>query len=160
MALSGGKELTTVENELDHVRQYLFIQQERYGDQLAYDIVCDDALVQMQMPKILVQPIVENALYHGIRGIARQGHIEIRAEVSASDILLIVKDNGDPFDLAQIDQNVSNNVAKLGGVGIKNVDERIKLYYGEEYGITIDSIVGSGMTVTIKIPQNCGQLNV
>lgn len=159
LSLSGGKELTTVENELDHVRQYLFIQKERYGDQLAYDIICDDALVQMQMPKILVQPIVENALYHGIRGMARQGHIEIRAEESDSDILLIVKDNGEGFYLTQIDKNNSSNVAKLGGVGIKNVDERIKLYYGEAYGITIDSIVGSGTTVTIKIPQNSGQLN-
>lgn len=158
LSLSGGKELTTVENELDHVRQYLFIQKERYGDQLTYDIVCDEALVQMQMPKILVQPIVENALYHGIRGMARQGHIEIRAEESYQDILLIVKDNGEGFNIN--DNTNTNNVAKLGGVGIKNVDERIKLYYGEAYGVAIDSIVGSGTTVTIKIPQNSGLVNI
>lgn len=153
LSLSGGQELTTVENELDHVRQYLFIQKERYGEQLSYEILCEDALSQIKLPKILLQPIVENALYHGIRGMTRQGHIDILAKKSGDDVLLIVKDNGEGFDVTQMDQQVETKMTKLGGVGIKNVDQRIKLYYGDTYGITIDSTIGSGTTVTIKTPQ-------
>ncbi|MBE1554662.1 sensor histidine kinase [Sporosarcina limicola] len=152
LSLSGGQELTTVENELNHVRQYLFIQKERYGDQLAYEIICDATLSQIQLPKILLQPIVENALYHGIRAVTRQGLIEIHAKEKGNDILFIVKDNGQGFDMTQMDHNGSTKMTKLGGVGIKNVDQRIKLYYGDTYGIAIDSIIGSGTTVTIKIP--------
>lgn len=151
LSLSGGNELTTVENELDHVRQYLFIQKERYGDKLEYSIECDDSLLKVQMPKILLQPIVENALYHGIRGLNQQGHIEISAQGKGRDFTLTIKDNGEGFDLKRLDEEVSDKIAKLGGVGIKNVDQRVKLYYGKDYGITIDSSIGNGTTVVIKL---------
>jgi len=151
LSLSGGNELTTVENELEHVRQYLFIQKERYGDQLAYQVDCDESLRQIPIPKIILQPIVENALYHGIRGLDKQGHIEISAKKHGDDIHFIIKDNGEGFKLGQLDQSVSSKMAKLGGVGIKNVDQRIKLYYGETYGLFIDSVIGIGTIVTIKI---------
>ncbi|MHB8128885.1 MAG: sensor histidine kinase [Mobilitalea sp.] len=160
LSLSGGNELTTVANELDHVRQYLFIQKERYGDKLDYSIDCDDSLQDIQIPKLLLQPIVENALYHGIRGLTRQGHISISAvRDDKENLLLIVKDNGEGFDLKRINIDNSDKIIKLGGVGIKNVDQRVKLYYGEEYGITIDSCIGCGTTVVIKclppFPSEC-----
>lgn len=151
LSLSGGNELTTVQNELDHVRQYLFIQKERYGEKLSYTIDCDETLLTVQIPKILLQPIVENALYHGIRGLNRQGTIEIIVKKEDTNLLLIVKDNGEGFDLNRIDVKTSDKMIKLGGVGIKNVDQRVKLYYGDEYGITIDSCVGCGTTVVIKL---------
>ncbi|MDF2941311.1 MAG: histidine kinase [Herbinix sp.] len=150
LSLSGGNELTTVAHELDHVRQYLFIQKERYGEKLAYTIECDDSLLEIQIPKILLQPIVENALYHGIRGLNRQGHIAIRAVKDNENLLLIVEDNGEGFDIKRVDIDDSEKIIKLGGVGIKNVDQRVKLYYGEDYGITIDSCLGCGTTVSIK----------
>jgi two-component system sensor histidine kinase YesM len=150
LSLSGGNELTTVAHELDHVRQYLFIQKERYGEKLEYTIDCEESLLDIQIPKILLQPIVENALYHGIRGLSRQGHISIRAVKEKENLLLIVQDNGEGFDLKRIDIEDSEKLIKLGGVGIKNVDQRVKLYYGEDYGITIDSRIGFGTTVIIK----------
>jgi two-component system sensor histidine kinase YesM len=150
LSLSGGNELTTVANELDHVRQYLFIQKERYGDKLKYTIECEAPLLNLQLPKILLQPIVENALYHGIRGLYRQGLINISALRDGENLLFIVKDNGEGFDLKRIDIEDSEKSLKLGGVGIKNVDQRVKLYYGEAYGITIDSCIGCGTTVMIK----------
>ncbi|MHA6260785.1 cache domain-containing sensor histidine kinase [Sporosarcina sp. CAU 1771] len=153
LSLSGGKELTTIENELDHVRQYLFIQKERYGDQLSYVIECEDHLHQIEVPKIILQPIVENALYHGIRGLSREGLIEINAKAIGADIVLTVKDNGEGFEDKDVDDVRQSTGMKLGGVGIKNVDERIKIYYGESYGITIDSINGKGTIVSIRIPQ-------
>ena len=153
LSLSGGSELTTVEKELDHVRQYLFIQKERYGDKLNYTLDCEESIRDVQMPKIILQPIVENALYHGIRSNTHLGHVQISASEIAGDIELIVRDNGDGFDVKQLDEEPSQKLAKLGGVGIRNVDERIKLYYGPSYGITIDSVQGTGTTVSIKIPK-------
>lgn len=151
LSLSGGNELTTVEHELDHVRQYLFIQKERYGETLEYTIDCHESLLKYQIPKIILQPIVENALYHGIRGLNRQGTINICTKEKGEDILFIVKDNGEGFDLKQINVKTSDKVVKLGGVGIKNVDQRLKLYYGDNYGITIDSSMDEGTTVVIKV---------
>ncbi|MFJ5791819.1 sensor histidine kinase [Lysinibacillus sp. NPDC093197] len=153
LSLSGGNEMTTVENELDHVRQYLFIQKERYGDKLNYKIVCNQSIRNVRMPKILLQPIVENALYHGIRSVPRNGHIHISAIASGDDVELIVRDNGQGFDIKQLNRESTEKRTKLGGVGIKNVDQRIKLYYGPNYGITINSSLTIGTTVTIKIPQ-------
>lgn len=153
LSLSGGNELTTVENELDHVRQYLFIQKERYGEQLTYTIDYDPSLLQVKMPKILLQPIVENALYHGIRGLERQGIIEIRAEAREEDIVFTIQDNGEGFDVNTLQQNTSSRTTKLGGVGIKNVDERIKLYYGSDYGVTIQSDSSHGTMVQIILSQ-------
>ncbi len=150
LSLSGGNELTTVENELDHVRQYLFIQKERYGDGLVYTIDCDPSISRVQMPKIILQPIVENALYHGIRGLDRQGVIEVRAEMDEDQVIFTVKDNGDGFDKDAVLQNTTNQTTKLGGVGIKNVDERIQLYYGQKYGVNIHSD-HYGTTVRIVI---------
>lgn len=152
LSLSGGNELTTVENELDHVRQYLFIQKERYGEKLNYSIVCEPAIRNVQMPKILLQPLVENALYHGIRSSSHIGHIHISAKLTGSDVELRVQDNGQGFDVNQLNKEPTEKRTKLGGVGIKNVDQRIKLYYGPDYGITIDSSIGIGTTISIKIP--------
>lgn len=150
LSLSGGNELTTIENELDHVRQYLIIQKERYGDGLVYTIDCDPSLSRVQMPKIILQPIVENALYHGIRGLDRQGVIEVRAEMDGDQVIFTVRDNGEGFDKDLLVQNRANQSTKLGGVGIKNVDERIQLYYGQKYGVNIHSD-HNGTTVRIVI---------
>ncbi|MFF5994526.1 sensor histidine kinase [Lysinibacillus sp. KU-BSD001] len=152
LSLSGGNDMTTVENELDHVRQYLFIQKERYGEQLNYSIDCEEALRNVQVPKLILQPIVENALYHGIRSIDRTGYIWVSASQNENVIELTVRDNGEGFDVKQLDKERGEKQVKLGGVGIKNVDERIKLYYGSPYGIFIDSQKDKGTTVRIKIP--------
>lgn len=153
LSLSEGSELTTVQNELDHVRQYLFIQKERYGEQLVYKIDCDPSILQVKMPKIILQPIVENALYHGIRGLDREGVIEIGAQKAESQIVFTIKDNGNGFDVNELAQSNTNKTTKLGGVGIKNVDERIKLYYGQDYGVTMESTSNQGTTVRIVISE-------
>lgn len=155
LSLSGGEELTTVENEMDHVRQYLFIQKERYGEQLTYTIDCDSDLLQLQMPKILLQPIVENALYHGIRGLSRPGLIQLEAKAKGQDIIFTIRDNGEGFDVETLSQNKESKKTKtkLGGVGIQNVDDRIKLYYGAAYGLLIKSSSSNGTIVEIKISQ-------
>lgn len=154
LSLNGGNEITTLHNELEHIKQYLYIQQQRYGDKLSCDISYDESIGEVKILKIIIQPIVENAIYHGIRQVDRKGILTINAKREGKDIIFTVKDNGDGFDLSLLEKEESNKDIKLGGVGIKNVDKRIKLYYGEEYGVSIDSVIGVGTTVRIRV---CGQ---
>lgn len=151
LSLSGGNEFTTIQNEIEHVEQYLFIQKERYGEKLAYFIDYNPVLNNVKIPKILLQPIVENAIYHGIRESDINGKITISLERENEDILFFIQDNGIGFDTNKLNSINKNKKSKLGGVGITNVDTRIKLYYGESYGVTIRSMIGKGTKVTIRI---------
>ncbi|WP_443661803.1 cache domain-containing sensor histidine kinase [Clostridium sp.] len=151
LSLNGGNEITTVFNEIEHIKQYLYIQQQRYGDKLSCEINYDDNISQEKILKIIIQPIVENAIYHGIRQVDRKGIILINVKKEGKDIIFTIRDNGDGFDLGILKSEKSTKDIKLGGVGIKNVDKRIKLYYGEEYGVNIESIIGVGTTVYIRV---------
>ncbi|MHA0857743.1 cache domain-containing sensor histidine kinase [Paenibacillus sp. CMAA1364] len=156
LSLSGGSEFTSIQNEINHVTQYLFIQKERYGERLQYDIQYDLELSDLVIPKLILQPLVENAIYHGIREKDGPGLLEISCRTTdEGHILFIVKDDGVGFDTSLDKSSLigeGESVIKLGGVGIHNVDERLKLYYGQEYGITIASKLCEGTTVKIVVP--------
>lgn len=147
LSLGDGGELTTVEDELDHVRQYLIIQKMRYEDKLNFDISCGDGICRIKIPKLILQPIVENALYHGIRPKDGPGTIKVTAESSGSGILFTVSDDGIGYDPAKPQAGDKSG----SGVGIDNVDQRIKLYYGDDFGIKIKSVPGSGTQVDIIV---------
>ncbi len=149
LSLHGGSEITTVEDELEHVRQYLFIQKERYQDKLTYDISVDKELYDINIPKILLQPIVENSINHGIRTKDGAGKITITGSLSNERLTLTVEDNGIGFDTSQPVKKAVGN--RLGGVGLKNVEERIHLYYGKGYGLLIESTPGKGTKVTLYL---------
>lgn len=151
LSLSGGSELTTVKNEFEHVKMYLFIQKERYGEQLTYDLSYDPDLEEVMIPKIMLQPMVENAIYHGIRGMEKPGHIQVKAQRDKENIVFTIEDNGVGFQPGQNTTTKSDEKVKLGGVGIKNVDQRIKIYYGKEYGAIIQSEVGKGTLVKLVL---------
>lgn len=148
LSLRGGSETTTVRDELDHVRQYLFIQKERYQDKLSYEIQAEDGLMDISIPKILLQPLVENAIYHGLRKMPGGGMIRITARKGEKDeLLLAVEDNGGGFE----DAEKGKDPLRLGGVGLKNVAERIRLYYGEDYGLSIANRPGQGATIILRL---------
>lgn len=151
LSLSGGSEITTVEREVDHVRQYLFIQKERYKDQLTYTITVNEEVEEVEIPKIILQPIVENAIYHGIRGLDKVGLIEINVTSDEEAVIMTVKDNGAGFDTGQLKLQDPTKDIKLGGVGIENVNQRLKLAYGHSYGVTTKSQVGKGTTVILRV---------
>ncbi len=148
LSLNQGKEMMPLENELDHVRQYLFIQKQRYEDQLNYTIEADESLRGIEVPKFILQPIVENAIYHGIRESGHPGLIQIIVSSKEDFLEISIEDNGIGFDPRQS----KSNKAKLGGVGIDNVNQRIQLYYGKSYGISVDSTLNLGTKVTIQLP--------
>jgi two-component system sensor histidine kinase YesM len=148
VSLSQGKEKIPLADEFDHVSQYLFIQKQRYESKLTYKIELDDKLKEIEVPKILLQPLVENAIYHGIRELDGVGIIRISARIHGDTVVLTVEDNGVGFDT----EKIRMKHIKLGGIGIANVDQRVKLYYGDQYGVTVESQVGKGTLAQVKIP--------
>lgn len=146
LSLSNGNEKISLKDELTHVKEYLFIQKQRYEDKLTYNFNIDSSLLSSEVPKIIIQPIVENSIYHGIKNIQGTGIIDINVYENNNDIYIAVKDNGIGFK-----ESKKFKKSKIGGVGIKNVDKRIKFYYGNEYGIEIKD-VAEGSLVVLKLP--------
>lgn len=147
LSLGGGQELVTAADELEHVRQYLFIQKERYEEKLSYEIFAPEELLDYTVPKIILQPIVENSIYHGIKPLDGPGKITITLSEEKERLIFTVTDNGVGFQPAAAPD--SEEAVRLGSVGLRNVDERLKLYYGQAFGITIQSAPGEGCTVRL-----------
>lgn len=152
LSLRGGSELTTVREELDHARQYLLIQKERYQDKLNYEITADESMMDLSIPKILLQPVIENAINHGIRKIPGDGLVRIRAFHGKDSLIFTVEDNGPGFtDTDAVKQESPRGLGGSSGVGLKNVAERIALYYGPEYGLSFENRPDGGARVTLKL---------
>lgn len=152
LSLANGKELVTLQDELEHTRQYLLIQQERYGEKLSFTMDIEASVRNCIIPKIIVQPLVENSIYHGIKNLSTNGHIVIKAYAKEDDLFLSVEDNGVGFAYDQERTGV-----RLGGVGLQNVEQRIKLYYGDAYGVHIQSEPGKGSIVTLHLSRHIKQ---
>ncbi len=151
ISLSKGKNIISVRDELDHVRNYLTIQSMRYKDKFTYDIKADEIALSMSTLKLVVQPMVENAIYHSMDFMDGDGKIDIQAKVEGDKLLITVVDNGLGMSKEIVDKLLVENVlvSKGSGVGLKNVHERIKLYCGEEYGVVIESEPDVGTKITL-----------
>ena len=148
LALNQGRDLISLSDEINHVRQYLFIQKQRYGEKLEYEIAEDPAFGNLVLPKLVLQPLVENALYHGIKEKEGQGHIRVSVQKQDTGLVIRIEDDGVGFQDAG---DSSQSQLKRGGVGLQNVDQRLKLHFGEDYQMKIDSIPSKGTTVEIYI---------
>ena len=148
LALNQGKDLIFLSDEINHVRQYLFIQKQRYGDKLEYEIEENPAFDNLVLPKLVLQPLVENALYHGIKEKEGKGHIRVSVQKQDSGMVIRIEDDGVGFQDAS---DSSQSQLKRGGVGLQNVDQRLKLHFGEHYQMKIDSVPSKGTTVEIYI---------
>ena len=149
LSLSNGHEKIPLKDEIMHTKEYLFIQKQRYEDKLSYFFnIEDERLLSIEVPKIIIQPIVENSIYHGIKNLSGNGIITIDVYRQNSTINISVKDNGIGFEKAK-----QFKKSKTGGVGFQNVDKRIKFYYGKNYGVFINKDNKTeGAEVIIKIP--------
>ena len=148
LALNQGKDLISLSDEINHVRQYLFIQKQRYGDKLEYEIDEEPDFDNLVLPKLVLQPLVENALYHGIKEKDGQGHIKVSVQKKDSGLVIRIEDDGVGF------QNLgdsSQSQLKRGGVGLQNVNQRLKLHFGDNYQMKINSAPEKGTTVEIYI---------
>ena len=155
IGLSNGKTFITLDEELEHIDSYLRIQKARFEERLSYSIYYDDCLTDYMVIRILLQPIVENAVVHGVNKMDQDGEISIRVTSSGTDIVVLIMNN------SQIPEKLVDNInneLKLDrkidcqGFGLYSVNHRIKLEYGEKYGLQLFSKDG-WTTATINIPK-------
>jgi two-component system sensor histidine kinase YesM len=164
ISLSKGKDWITIHEELERTRSYLTIQKMRYRDILDYRIEVDDDVMESTTLKLILQPLVENAIYHGIKNRRSGGTVIVRAYAGDHDkIFLEVEDDGIGFTrykLAKIQERINSDSDELNleerGYGLENVNKRIKLYYGKEYGLSIRSEYQGGTQATLVIPRQNG----
>lgn len=154
VSLSKGKEMIPLREEIKHVRSYLDIQKARYEEILTYEIQVEESLDDVFLPKILLQPLVENAIYHGIKPKLAQGKISILAQLEGKDLVLKVQDNGVGMTEEQVNQLEEAFEGKRAPVsyGLHNVHQRIRLTYGTPYGLHVESCLQDGTAVTIRLP--------
>ena len=159
-SLNKGEDVLTLGTECSQVASYLEIQQIRYSDILRYEINVPRELMDCMVPKLILQPLVENALYHGIKNRRGMGMITVTGEEKDGNLLLKVMDNGAGMDEEQV------RVLQAGiyedkhtGLGLVNVHKRIRLYCGKPYGLSFESCVGKGSTVSVLLPmtRNLGE---
>jgi two-component system sensor histidine kinase YesM len=158
LGISRGSETISVRTEIEYVQTYLAIQKERYKDKLSYEIAFSPELYGHKILKLLIQPLVENAIYHGIKNMERPGLIRIIGEREGDAILIRIGDNGMGMPAEQLEalRNGLIEPSQTSGVGVRNVQERIRLYFGPEYGVQFESDPGRGTTATIRIPVIAG----
>lgn len=152
-SLSDGRDIIPLRAEVAQATSYLEIQQIRYSDIMTYQIDIPEEIAGCMVPKLILQPLIENALYHGIKNKRGRGTIRITGEKDGSNILLKVEDNGagiEPEHLKELQEGIYQEHHR--GLGLKNVYQRIRLYCGEGYGFRFESVLGEGTTVTVRLP--------
>lgn len=154
IALNRGSSLITIAQELEMIEEYLKLQIFAYGNEFKYSIHVEEGVGKYIVLKHLLQPVVENAVLHGLNGVETEGLLTISARLSETAIVFEISDNGAGMDSALIKKilNESKEDISGGGYGLKNIMKRMKVFYGKEYGIRFDSTPSKGTTVTIKIP--------
>ncbi|MBO4680018.1 MAG: sensor histidine kinase [Lachnospiraceae bacterium] len=157
-SLSGSEEIVTVERECEIAEDYLELQRMRYGDNLKFKIEMDEAVRKVSIPKMTFQPLVENAIYHGLKMKEGLGTISVIGRIVDEDAVIKISDTGMGMDeetLYKLTGRLKDRASagdKKGHFGVYSADHRLKLYFGEEYGLSFESEYGKGTEVTIRIP--------
>ena len=153
ISISRGHELIPIRSELMHAESYLEIQAYRYKNQFRWSIDADESCLDYLCNKITLQPIIENAIYHGLNGLVDDGEILVSVKEDGEDILFTVRDNGSGMTDEQIAAIMQKEQSDRAGIGIKNVNDRLKIYFGPAYGIRIESEPDEGTCVFIRMPK-------
>lgn len=156
ISISRGHELITIKDEMRHAENYLIIQSYRYRNQFTYTFDVDPEVEGYLCNKITVQPLIENAIYHGIDRLIDEGEINISARTAddnQNDIIITVEDNGVGMTDEQCRKILQKDRSDSGGIGVKNVNDRLKIYFGAGYGLTIKSEPDVGTKVMVRIPK-------
>lgn len=153
-SISNDKEQVTVAEEIEYVRSYLTIQKMRYKDKLEYSIDVSPEINHVMIIKFALQPIVENAIYHGLKYKDTKGNLSIRGYVRGKKAYITIADDGVGMEEAALEHifDETKKEHKSNGVGVPNVQKRLKLYYGQEYGISYISRKGVGTVATVTVP--------
>ena len=153
ISLSSGSDIITLQEELDNIKNYLYMQGIRYVDKMDYEISANVCIDRCRIPKLTLQPIVENAIYHGIKPKRLKSLLRISCAQESGDVLISVWDNGVGICKENITALLQSDISyDRGGFGLKSIDNRLKLVFGERYGITIYSELGKYTEVIVRIP--------
>ncbi|RRJ64174.1 sensor histidine kinase [Paenibacillus oralis] len=150
-----GKDFIPLVSEIGNVEKYVYIQKHRFGDKFEVSTDIDPNALSLSVPRFILQPLVENAIVHGLELAMGKGGIEIHGYFEQGWLLLTVGDNGggmEPAKLEEIRSALDGGPADTAGIGLLNVHQRIQLHYGKEYGLRIDSRYGEGTKITITLP--------
>ena len=156
IALSRGRSFIPLADELEHARHYMTIQQIRYQDKFTATVTAEAGTEGLYTLKLIVQPLLENAIYHGMAGCEEDGRITVTARREGDDLVIDVADNGTgmPPEVAEhlLDENRPQTRSSGSGIGVRNVHRRIRLTFGEGYGLTVFSEPDEGTTVRVRLP--------
>ena len=155
ISLSKGKNIITVKDEVEHVRNYLMIQNMRFKNRFEYSIDVDEEVLSYSSLKLMLQPLVENAIYHGMEFMDGDGEIDVKVFKEDDSLYFTITDNGLGMSEDMVEALLSKDFVpskKGSGIGVKNVNERIKLYFGNEYGLKVESEPDEGTKITIHLP--------
>ena len=156
ISLSRGSNVIPIADELEHARHYLTIQKMRYKNKFSAAVTAEDGVESLYTIKLIVQPVLENAIYHGMAYADGDGEITVRAFRDGGDVCIEVTDNGPgmPEEVVRrlLEGGGPNPGAKGSGIGFRNVHQRLRLTFGEPYGLTILSEPDDGTTVRIRLP--------
>lgn len=166
ISLSRGMEYVTVSEEMRYVQSYLEIQGMRFPDSVTWECRIEKGIENAKVLKFILQPLVENSLYHGLRDSGREGHIEVCAGTCGNDLVFRVKDSGIgmlPEQLKKVTEEINQKQITgksiyEGGFGLQNVQQRLQLVYGEKAGLTIESEWDEGTCITVMIPNGREQI--
>lgn len=154
ISLNKGGNFIPISQEIAHAQSYLTIQQIRYKNQFHYSIEADESVLANATIKIIIQPFLENALYHGIERMVDEGNITIKVKDKGDKILIQIQDDGIGMSLETLQIIEKEKDSQKGGVGIRNVHQRIQMYFGKEYGVEIKSELDIGTTINIWLPKS------
>lgn len=148
---------STVAKEIVHLKNYIYVMNVRMRDNVKYSFDIDETVLQDTVPRISIQPLVENALNHGLRNTREEKAVIVCAQVREGNLWISVQDNGVGMDAAKVNEILEKNdinlVEKGSSIGLNNINARMKMLYGKEYGIHVESEVGKGTRIYLKIPR-------
>ena len=149
-------QMSTVAQEINHLKNYCYVMSVRMQDNIDYIYDIDESLLKEKIPRISIQPLVENALNHGLRNKRGEKKVQIQIKRKEENVVISVRDNGMGMDAAKINENLQKNemiqTEKGNSVGLYNINARIKILYGDQYGIHVESVQGEGSSVFIVLP--------
>ena len=153
ISISKGHELIPIAREIEHAESYLQIQKYRYKNRFTYRFEVDPGCLDYLCNKITLQPIIENAINHGLDLMVEEGHITVQVCPDGEDILFRVRDDGVGMTPEQVAAILNKGPSDRTGIGIKNVNDRLKTYFGKQYGLRTDSVPDEGTCVEIRMPK-------
>ena len=153
ISISRGHELIPIAKEIEHAESYLQIQKYRYKNQFTYEFDVDPECLDYYCNKITLQPIIENSINHGLDLLVEEGRIQVEVLQDGEDILFRVRDNGVGMSQEQVDAILEQDPEDRTGIGIRNVNDRLRIYFGAPYGLRITSELDVGTCVEIRMPK-------